>query len=428
MQAKKLIVGIDPGLNCGLAILSLNGTPIIVESHREWPLKEIIKRIKEIGEPTIISSDVSPAPSLLERLSRKLNAILFEPVISMSVEEKHKLSRVYIERYNINVENVHELDALAAAIKAYQHYKNKFEQVEDKLEETGLNLSPDDVKDLVARGYSISRAIKTLMEKNAKNTTIIIERSPTQEEKLKEIIRNMTGRIMLERERNRLLREINRELQLKVRALEDEIEYLRKALEKSREEQMIQLRRDREYQRLVEEIRRLKNKLAEQETQIELYKQMLEHHQYLKKAEKIEGLILLKPVESFTKEGLERAFKLHDIRTGDIVYILNPSGGGSSTAESLIRRGIKALVVRGLMSHPALEVFEKYSVPVIPAKELDIRWIEGLPYAEMEEIKKLIKEGKTLRITDELEAVKSIIEDHLKEVKKQKIELGQNGG
>ncbi|MEM1581578.1 MAG: DUF460 domain-containing protein [Candidatus Bathyarchaeia archaeon] len=414
---RRLIVGVDPGLNCGLAVLMLDGTPVLVESHRGWSLAKIIERLRDLGEPTIVSSDVSPAPSLLERLSKRLNAVLFEPAISMSAEEKHRLARLYIERYNVKVENIHEVDALAAAIKAYQHYKNKFEQVDAKLKESQTHLFPDEVKSLVARGYSISRAIRILKEEAAERTSVTIKRIFTREDRMREVVKELTGRLMLERERNRLLKAANRELQLKIKNLELEIENLKKALDKVRNEQNTQIRREREYQRLMEEIRTLKNKISEQESQIEIYRQKIEQFQYLSDVESKKGLTLLKPVEAFTKEGLEKAFRLYNIRAGDFIFILDPSGGGSTTAESLAKRSIKAIIIRGIMAHQALEVFEKYYVPVIQADELKIKWINGLPYADPEEIKKLIKQGKTLKSSDDLKMLKTIIDDHLKDLK-----------
>ncbi|MBS7624614.1 DUF460 domain-containing protein [Candidatus Bathyarchaeota archaeon] len=413
--ARKLIVGVDPGLNCGLAILTLDGEPILVESHRGWSLSKIIERIISFGETTIVSSDVSPAPSLLERLSRKLNAVLFEPAISMSIEEKHRLTKLYAERYNVKIENAHELDALAAAIKAYQHYKSKFEQVDAKLKEIGDEISPNDVKDLVARGYSISRAIKALKDKGSEKPPILGPVIST-EEKMREIIENLTRRLMLERERNRILREANRELHLKIRALETEVESLRNALEKVRSEQVLQIRREREYRKLYEEIRVLRDKIAEQEAQIEAYRQALSRLQSLSGSESREGLILLKPIESFTREGLDKSFKLYNIKVGDLVYIMDPSGGGSSTAENLAKRGIKAVIINGTMSHQALEIFEKYHISVVPASELNIRWIDGLPYADPNDIKRLIKEGKTISSVSNVESLKDIVRDYLREI------------
>jgi len=421
---QKLIVGVDPGLNCGLAILRLDGTPILIESHRGWSLANIIERVREIGEATIVSSDVSPAPSLLERLSIKLNAVLFEPALSMSAEEKHRLVKSYAERYNIKVENAHEVDALAAAIKAYQHYKNKFERVDAKLKEIGGGLTPDDVKDLVARGYSVTRAIRTLEGTDSFKALLPIKRVEKHEEKMRKTLRELTERLILEKERNRLLKAANRELQFKIKGLMMKIEELKEALEKSRSEQAAQVRREREYQRLIEEIRILQNRILEQEARIEAYKQMLERLQHLSIIESRDKLILLKPVESFTKEGLEKSFRIYNVKVGDVVFILDPSGGGSTTAEILARRGVRAIVIKGAMSHQALETFEKYLVPVISANKINIKWIEGLPYADLEEIKKVVREGKTIKPSDDLETLRTILEDHLREVRERK--RGQN--
>lgn len=414
-RARKLIVGVDPGLNCALAILSLDGVPILLESHREWPMTKIIERIREFGEPTIISSDVSPAPNLLEILSRKLNAILFEPAIPLSSDEKQKISKVYAEHYGINPQNAHEADALAAAIKAYHYYKSKFEQVDIKLRELGCDVPPDLVKDLVARGYSIANAIRILMEKNARREQIVIEKT-MGEEKLKETIRRLMEKLMLERERNRLLRDANRELNTRIEELEAEVKSLKSTLEGIHDEEAAKIRREREYQRLLEEIRVLRSKIAEQEAQIESYRRILGHLQHIGETSVKRGLILLKPVESFTKEGIERAFRLYDIKVGDIVFILDPSGGGSTTAKSLVARGIRAAIVRGKMSHQALEVFEESSVPVIPADKVNIMWIEGLPYAGQEEVKRLIKSGEAHKPVDAFGMLKSIIDDHLRDI------------
>lgn len=63
---KRLIVGVDPGVTVGLAAaLSLDGVPISVDSRRNWTFSDLIKAISELGEPTIISSGVTPASALL---------------------------------------------------------------------------------------------------------------------------------------------------------------------------------------------------------------------------------------------------------------------------------------------------------------------------------------------------------------------------
>lgn len=336
----------------------------------------------------------------------------------MSSEEKHRLAQTYAERYGIKVENAHEIDALAAAIKAYQHYKNKLEQVDVKLREIDEDISPDDVKDLVVRGYSIARAIKALKEPKIFGEPTAISISVTREERMKEIIEELTNKLMLGREREKRLKAANRELQLRIRALEAEIKNLREALDRARSEQIMQIRREREYRRLIEEINSLRNRVSELEAQIEAYRQTINRLHQIGDLESREGLTLLKPVEAFTKEGLEKAFKVYNVRVGDIVFILDPSGGGRTTAERLARRGIRAIVSKGLMSHEALEVFEKYYVSVVPSDKISIKWIDGLPYADPNEIKRIIKaDGSTT--PNDLEMLKAILNEHLREIREQ---------
>jgi predicted RNase H-like nuclease (RuvC/YqgF family) len=127
-------------------------------------------------------------------------------------------------------------------------------------------------------------------------------------------------------------------------------------------------------------------------------------------------MVLLKPVEAFTKEGLEKAFKLYEVKTGDFILLLDPSGGGATTAESLVKRGVKGVVTRGVMSHQAMEVFAKYMVPVIPYEKLAIEWIEGLSYIDSESLRRAVKEVKESEYWKTFEELKTIVEDHRKEL------------
>ena len=185
LDMKKLIVGIDPGVTVGLAVLSLDGKPVLVESKRGWSLSELLKRISEIGEPTIISSDVSPASDILENLSHKLNAVLFVPMISMGADEKRQIARDYAEIYGLKLKNAHEVDALAAAVKAYRHYEKKFHHVETRIKRMSIKVSTDKVKDLVVRGYSTKRAVQYLQSAEKHKPPPIVKRLVPREEKMK---------------------------------------------------------------------------------------------------------------------------------------------------------------------------------------------------------------------------------------------------
>ena len=137
---KRLIVGVDPGVTVGLAVLSLNGQPILVESRRDWSLPELVKRISELGEPTLISSDVSPASEILKNLSHKLNAVLFVPPISLGADEKRHVAKDYADFFGLKLKNAHEIDALAAAVKAYRHYERKLRHVEARIKRLPIKI------------------------------------------------------------------------------------------------------------------------------------------------------------------------------------------------------------------------------------------------------------------------------------------------
>jgi len=414
LGSRRLIVGIDPGVTVGLAALSLDGNPVFVGSKRGWPLSSLIHKITELGEPAIISSDVSPAPDLLEKISVKLNAVLFVPSISMSAEEKHQVARAYMEQYGLKLENAHEIDALAAAVKAYQHYKGKFEKVEARIKRLGLKVPVDEVKNLVVRGYTVKGAVQLLQKPEKPPVPPLIKRPVSQEARLKNIIRELNERLIREKEKTKRLREANRELHLKIKGLRSEISSLKEKIKAIRSEQTVQIRREREYQRLLDEVKRLRSKVAEYSKQLEEYKRRFNQMQRLRELESRGKLLLLKPIEAFTEKGLRKAFQLYNIKTGDSVILLDPSGGGASTAETLAKRGVKTVVTRGSMSHYALEVFSKYLIPVISSKRLKIEWIEGLPYVNAEDLKRALKEIREAEVTDAYQVIKAIVENHRK--------------
>jgi hypothetical protein len=413
---KRLIVGIDPGVTVGLAVLSLDGQPLLVESRRDWSLLELVKRISEIGEPTLISSDVSPPSEILKNLSHKLNAVLFVPPISLGADEKRHIARTYADSHGIKLRNAHEADALAAAVKAFRHYEKKFRRVESHIGRMETKVLADEVKDLVVRGYSMKRAVQYLQGPSKYKPPRIVKRPIPKEERMKLLIEELQARLADERKKTRYLRQINKNLKEKIKSLEAEILLLKETVKKIQSEQAINIRREREYSLLMDEFEKTKALVKEYSSKLEEYKRRFNEMQRLRNLESQGRLILLKPVETFTDRGLQKAFQLYGIRAGDSVLLLNPSGGGPATAEELAKRGVKIVVTRGRMSHNALEIFEKYMIPVVSYEYLKIEWIEGLPYADSESLREAIKEGGEEEKLAVYAQIKTILEDHRKEI------------
>jgi len=418
---KRLIIGVDPGVTVGLAALGLDGVPIHVESKRNWTFSNLLRTVADLGACTVVSSDVSPPSEVLERFSVKLNAVLFAPLISMGTDEKHQISRAYEERYGLKLRNAHEVDALAAAAKAYQHYKNKFEQVDAKIRTQNLKISADDAKDLVVRGHTMKQAMQLLQSLGEHELPPVVRKMAPRGEQMKRLIEELRERLAREKERSRGLRAANEESKLKIRDLKTEIANLRTRIENIQSRQSAQIRREREYLLLLDELNKAKAKakLAEYSVQLEDYRNRFNQMQRLRELESQGRLVLLKPIEAFTENGLRKAFELYGVKAGDSVFLLEPSGGGAATAETLAKRGVKAVVTKGAMSHQAQEAFAKYLIPVLPSEKVEIEWIEGLPYADSESLRKAVGELRETEVSKAYEELRTILEDHRKEVREE---------
>jgi predicted RNase H-like nuclease (RuvC/YqgF family) len=147
-----IIVGVDPGTTIAVAVLNLDGELKGLISSRVMAVPDIISYIRELGKPVIVATDVVPPPATVEKIKRSFNATLFAPNERIAVDEKVKLGKPY------GYGNDHERDALAAAVKAYNAYKNKFAQIERK---APSHLAAD-VKAIAVGGKAIDAAIEAL--------------------------------------------------------------------------------------------------------------------------------------------------------------------------------------------------------------------------------------------------------------------------
>lgn len=129
MRSKKaLIIGIDPGSTSAVAAIDLDGEIQLLESGKNFPPSEIIKRIVRVGSPVVVASDKGKTPSTVEDVRTSLGAELFEPEQDLGSERKKELGKG---------SNSHEKDAVASAFYAYNNLQReikKIEKYEEKLE------------------------------------------------------------------------------------------------------------------------------------------------------------------------------------------------------------------------------------------------------------------------------------------------------
>jgi len=136
---KFIIVGVDPGIETGLAIVDLDLNPLLVLSSKNLDREEILQIIRKYGIPVLVSTDKNPPPEIIEKLAASLNSVLYSPSRTLSTAEKDSLVYEYVEIHKLNLKTTHERDALASCLKAYKEYEEKFLQLMSRLNEIGLH-------------------------------------------------------------------------------------------------------------------------------------------------------------------------------------------------------------------------------------------------------------------------------------------------
>ncbi len=116
--------------------MDLQGRLVALHSEKNAPLAKTIKFIEKQGTPLIVCTDVSPPPKLVQDVAIKFGAKLVDFGLDVRLGDKYKMVRE--RKLFVKVDNRHELDALAAAIKAHKLFSSKLRQVEKHLREEDL--------------------------------------------------------------------------------------------------------------------------------------------------------------------------------------------------------------------------------------------------------------------------------------------------
>jgi hypothetical protein len=363
VEDKAVIVGIDPGTTIGLAVIDLKGELCEVFSSRNFSQKDVLSYLIKYRPVLVVASDVAPAPKLVEKISSSLNAVLYTPPHTLSVTEKKSLVDARFTRDSYA--NPHERDAIAAALKAYNHFKPKLEQVDKRLERSELAALSSTVKSLAIKGMSIHRAIKSLTKPKE---GVKAQPKPREEPKKRRgIIRTLKEEIRLLREEREELRRALRSLERKAAKLELELDRARK---KEREEML----KDEEIRRRDREIAALKSLLQKEKESKKALQKELRSLRRAKLVESSEDLALVKVLPKFSKEELHKA--RDRLEKGDIVLLLDPAGGGRATAERLLKQKPRAIITeRSRIPEPAAEALKE--ALILSPEGLNIKLVEN---------------------------------------------------
>jgi len=405
-----LIVGIDPGTTTGLAALTLDGELVLLSSNREFGRGEATRVLARYGRAAVVATDVASPSIYARKLASALNAKLFSPARSLTVEEKRELVYDFIKTLSVplKVRDSHQRDALAAAVYAYRHYKPKLEEARSKLRKIGLNIPFDEVAFLVLRDTPIWQAIKSVSQKYLLPRLESPRASKPDEEEMKRMIEEMSGRIVelhgriaaLERERSELLNrlsvlenELDRVISLQSRSIKEEImeERLRRIIEDLQAE-------NKKLSEKLNEVASQKSALVDTLSNVATGRQMV-----VRRYGDVKSLALLQQEQSaprvvalpqLRREELEHISRL--VNRGCLKAVICEGGVDEDIALQLAYKDVVALSIRD---------FRKVTRPSEDLYVLDSEEFYERLNAKLEELR--LKSGRALA-----EKVRQLLEDY----------------
>lgn len=415
-ERKSVIVGLDPGITVGIAALDLNGQVLTTYSERNMAISDVIKFISEIGHPIIISTDVNPAPGLVEKIARSFKALLFVPRESLKVEEKNELLR----NLGVTVEDDHQRDALTAAYKAYLRLKPKLDHIDAKLKELEIEGKGEEIKALVVQGYNLGEAILKVKEKEKEEIRAAEEKEASLDlgpylEKIKELEKTIE---FLEKE--------NQELRAMIEEQRKIIENLETKIATYDEKIREKILRTKEIEAKEKRIVYLEKELREAKSIIEKLSKDLVLTKRMHLLELKGSAMPIKVIENLTWKELEELERSTSIKRDDVLYILNPAGAGRSIGEHISEKRVKAIISAKPLPNVIYEVLKENKIPVLYEGEIEVKRVDEFAIVDRKELEKAIEEKlnqwkeeeKQKEVQEFLRLVEEYRLERIKELKK----------
>lgn len=418
-KMRPTIVGIDPGIVTGVAVISLDGEVLSLFSGRGLDRARIIESLTSIGHPVLVCSDVIPPPDTVRKIAAALDSKVFYPETPLSTVDKRELAQHFLEEAEtaVRAEDTHQRDALAAVVKAYLSLKNKFEEANARIRDTGLRISRDLVRSELVRGATIAEALEIATQIPPPKVRKFEE--PREEAQLLNLkIRSLEERLRSQREIIEKLSETRDRLQEEQSLVSTKIMELETALEREKSASEAQLRENREVQSLQGRLRNLEADF--QQLNIESEASKYKHTRLatiLKKSMRSE-IAFVKTIPSMTKQSVEQAAIELSIARGDIVSVVEGNTATLQGAQALAGIGVLAVVFKGEPPQVILDFIEGHGIPTLRNKETAIEEFDGFHFMNRNHLEHLIQRSGERIEAKEQEASREMLGDVLEEYRR----------
>lgn len=407
----RVIVGIDPGTTTAVAVVGLDGRVLDVHSTRTADTAAVIEWLIERGRPSLVAADVQPMPETVEKFRRSFDAAGWAPASDIPVDEKLHRTR------DIDYDNDHERDALAAALFAFDAHEDQFERISRKV--------PADVdrEEVIARVLaseeSVEAALREMADDGDGGDPDDADEEAHEEPELtpeEREIRELRSRV------ERLESHVE-DLKSTIEEKDETIEEYKQELSDARREERREARERREVTRLERENGRLERNVESLESDKAELADKLDQLKSLWKLDHSNfadvntdgSLVPVKIVEQFTNGALDHTVEEYGIAAGDVVYLRDASGAGRTTAERLAEFDPKVVLRSGNLSEVADEVLFEAEIPVAPADGVTIQEIDELAVAKESEVESAIADWESRAEERQKEQQKEMVDQIISE-------------
>jgi hypothetical protein len=160
------------------------------------------------------------------------------------------------------------------------------------------------------------------------------------------------------------------------------------------------------------------------EIEREKVRTLFEENKILKEMKVLEysrKAIPVKVLKQFSREEIKTLDDRYGIKSDDIIYLKDPSGGGTSTAQDLIHRGVRAVITHEHMSHLAEEEFTKAKIPVFSEGEVALKTLDNFGVVDKDTLDSALSRWETGRQIQEAKALEEKLKYIIEEYKEKRI-------
>ena len=403
LQSRPLIVGVDPGVTTGVALVDLDGRILHVTSIRAADRGSVVELISRYGKPVIVAVDVSEVPDSVRKLATQLGANIYTPPHDLTSIEKRDL----IERFagEVKLRDSHERDALAAAYRAYLSLREKLEDVEEKLRDMGAEIEREEVKRWVLEGLSLAEALERALEKAIEDVEFREGRVRREERRVQQV--DVTE-YLVEIERLRAQRE---SLEARVRELEESLRDYERRLRDAQSTIRVEIARDAEIAKLKSRVEALEREVDRLRAEKERLEEEVVRIAKTITAVSTGELVLARRIPILTVRNLRRE---EEFRGGDIVIVDNPNTFENEAIAELARMKVKAVLLQNLDS-PLANILREKLIPALDARKYKIEEIHGIVLVESKVLADAEVEKERLKALRKPPDIERIVEEYRRE-------------